>query len=218
MLIKWWMTKDPITIEEDTPLLEASRLMKEHNIRRLPVLKEGKLVGIVTDRDIKAAMPSKASVLDIHELYHLLSEIKIGDIMTPNPIVVHEEDTIECAAVIMLEKKISGLPVVDKKQNLVGIITEIDIFKALITISGAPLGGVQFAFVLDDYTDDLKKIKEIIRKEGGKIISLLTIFEQERRKVQVFMRVLNLSANVLKRLKYSLEKKFNLLYVVPAPA
>jgi acetoin utilization protein AcuB len=81
MLVKEWMTSDVIIIEEDTSVMKAFQIMKENNIRRLPVMRQGKLVGIVTDRDIKDASPSKATTLDIHELYYLLSELKVKDII-----------------------------------------------------------------------------------------------------------------------------------------
>ena len=82
MLIREWMTKDVITVTPDTSMLKASKLMKDHNIRRLPVLDGKHVVGIVSDRDIRAASPSKATTLDMHELYYLLSEVKVKDIMT----------------------------------------------------------------------------------------------------------------------------------------
>lgn len=214
MLVKWWMTTALITITEDTSLIKAIRLMKIHNIRRLPVLQDGHLVGIVTDRDLKEASPSKATSLEVHELYYLLSELKVKDIMTPDPVVVHPEDTIEKAAVIMLEKKISGLPVMDEHNNLVGIITETDIFKALVNITGAYLGGVQFAFDLPDKPGTVREVEEIIRKQRGQIVSILTSFDLAHKGYRrVFIRVINLSPEATNALKEELKSKFELLYV-----
>ena len=115
MLVKGWMTSDVITIDEDTSMMKASQIMKENNIRRLPVMHKGKLVGMVTDRDIKEASPSKATTLDVHELYYLLSELKVKDIMKKNLVTIGPEETVEKAAVKMLEHRISGLPVVNDK-------------------------------------------------------------------------------------------------------
>ena len=92
MLIREWMTKDVITVTPDTSMLKASKLMKDHNIRRLPVLDGKHVVGIVSDRDIRAASPSKATTLDMHELYYLLSEVKVKDIMTSDPVTVYDTD------------------------------------------------------------------------------------------------------------------------------
>lgn len=105
MLIREWMSKDVITVTPETSMFKASKLMKDHNIRRLPVVDGDKrLIGIVSDRDIKASSPSKATTLDMHELYYLLSEVKIKDIMTHRPITVLETETVDAAAVLMEEK------------------------------------------------------------------------------------------------------------------
>ncbi|MBA4395561.1 MAG: hypothetical protein C0407_18570, partial [Desulfobacca sp.] len=109
MLVKGWMTSDVITIDEDTSMMKASQIMKENNIRRLPVMHKGKLVGMITDRDIKEASPSKATTLDVHELYYLLSELKVKDIIKKNLFTIGPEETVEKAAVKMLEHRISGL-------------------------------------------------------------------------------------------------------------
>ena len=92
MLVKGWMTSDVLTIDEDTSMMKASEIMRENNIRRLPVMHKGKLVGIVTDRDIKEASPSKATTLDVHELYYLLSELKIKDIMSTHVFTISPEE------------------------------------------------------------------------------------------------------------------------------
>ena len=100
MLIREWMTKDVITVTPDTSMLKASKLMKDHNIRRLPVLDGKHVVGIVSDRDIRAASPSKATTLDMHELYYLLSEVKVKDIMTSDPVTVYDTDAVDAAALL----------------------------------------------------------------------------------------------------------------------
>ena len=94
-------------------MIKAIHLMKQHRFRRLPVVHQGQLVGLVTDRDLKEASPSKATTLDVHELYYLLAELQVKEIMTRNPFSVSQDDTVEHAAQLMLEHTISGLPVVD---------------------------------------------------------------------------------------------------------
>src|SRR4030042_1202248 len=126
MLVQDWMTKNPVAITDETSMMKAIHLMKERRFRRLPVLHQGKLVGMVTDRDLKEASPSKATTLDVHELYYLLAELQIKEIMSKNPLSVSPDDTVEHAAQLMLEKTISGLPVVDQGDKLVGIITQSD--------------------------------------------------------------------------------------------
>ncbi|MEJ2750334.1 MAG: CBS domain-containing protein [Anaerolineae bacterium] len=133
-LVKDWMSQDVITIEVDTCCLpKAHRLMTDNHIRRLPVVDEnGRLVGIVTRGDIRGAEPSQATSLSIWELNYLLANLKIADIMTPNPITVSEDSTIGEAADLMLEHKVSGLPVTNDAGQLVGIITESDIFRMVV--------------------------------------------------------------------------------------
>lgn len=131
-LVKDWMTRDVVTIPSEMTLPEAHRLMEEKKIRRLPVVNEGRLVGIVTRGDIRGAEPSGATSLSIWEVNYLLAKLKIGEIMTTHPISIAADETIGEAARLMLEKKISGLPVVDNADHLVGIITESDIFRLVV--------------------------------------------------------------------------------------
>lgn len=131
-LVKDWMTRNVVTITPDTTLPEAHRLMTEKRIRRLPVVKDGLLVGIVTLGDVRSAEPSGASSLSIWELNYLLSKLKIAEIMTHHLITISPNATIGQAAGLMLEHKVSGLPVVDYESGLVGIITESDIFRMVV--------------------------------------------------------------------------------------
>jgi acetoin utilization protein AcuB len=130
--VKDWMTPDPVTIDPHTTLPEANRLMKECNIRRLPVVEKGKLVGIITLSDIREASPSQATALSIYELNFLLARLTVGEIMTRDPVTVTPDTSIEAAARLMLEHKIGSLPVIDNAR-LLGIITESDIFRLLVT-------------------------------------------------------------------------------------
>ena len=113
MAVKHWMTNDVITVKADTSLLKCRNLMKEKNIRRVPVVDDDNhVIGIISDRDVKSASPSKATALEVHEMQYLLAEIKARDIMTPSPVTVKPDATVENAAVLMVDRKIGGLPVV----------------------------------------------------------------------------------------------------------
>ena len=131
-LVKDWMTRDVVTITPDTTLPEAHELMRESRIRRLPVLKDGRVVGIVTRGDVRGASPSQATSLSIWEVNYLLSRLKIKEIMTRDPLSISESATIGEAAKVMHDNSISGLPVVDDKGQLVGLITESDIFRLVV--------------------------------------------------------------------------------------
>ncbi len=131
-LVEDWMTRNVVTITSDTTLPEAHRLMTEDQIRRLPVMKNGRLVGIVTRGDVRGAEASEATSLSIWELHYLISKIKVKEIMTSDPITISQEATIGEAAQVMLDNKVSGLPVADRGGKLVGIITESDIFRIVV--------------------------------------------------------------------------------------
>lgn len=126
-----WMTPNPVTITPKTTLPEAHRLMKERKIRRLPVLEDGKLVGMVTLGDIREAEPSAATSLSVWELNYLLDTLTIDKIMRRNVLTVSPRTSIRDAAAMMLAHKISGLPVVEH-DRLIGVITESDIFRMLV--------------------------------------------------------------------------------------
>jgi acetoin utilization protein AcuB len=131
-LVRDWMTHMVITVTPETTLTDAERVMVTKTIRRLPVIEDGQLVGIVTYGDIRRALPSAATSLNIWELNYLLAKVKVSEIMTPNPITVSQNATIGEAAQLMLNNMISGLPVVDGQGDLVGIITESDIFRLVV--------------------------------------------------------------------------------------
>jgi acetoin utilization protein AcuB len=131
MLVRDIMTKSPIAVSPSTILPEAMRLMKQHGFRRLPVLKSRKLVGIVTDRDLKEAMPSDATSLSVWELNYLLSKLEVSEVMQSPVISATETMPVRDAAKLMLEKKIGGLPVMNKG-TLTGIITVTDLLRAFI--------------------------------------------------------------------------------------
>lgn len=194
MLVREWMTKEVLTITPDTSMMKASRLMKDNKVHRLPVLDDtGSVVGIVSDRDIKSASPSKATTLDMHELYYLLSELKVKDIMTKSPVCARENDSVEGVALVMMERRFGGMPVVDANGKLLGIITESDIFRVLVTITGVRSGGMQLAFELPNRRGTLRPILDALREHGGAVISVLTSQETDDapvRKVYIRLRPL----------------------------
>jgi len=214
MLVKGWMATDVITVDEDTSMMKASIIMKEKKIRCLPVVnRKGELVGIVSDRDLKDAAPSKATTLDVYELNYLLSSIKIKDLMTTNLAYVRPDETVEFAAILMLENKISSLPVINNKSELIGIVTQTDIFKVLINIAGVYTGGIQFAFSLEDRSGSIREAADTIRLYGGRIVSILSTRETaEEGRRNVYIRSSPLPEEKLRDLVKELEEKFVVLY------
>lgn len=141
--IKDWMTAEVITVEPDTSLIDADQIMREHGVRRLPVVKNGKVVGIVTKGDVREASPSDATILSIWEVNYLIAKLKVQRVMTKDVLTIKPEADIIDAAEIMLNKKVSGLPVVDDNNRLLGIVTESDIFRMLVKTRLETQPGVQ---------------------------------------------------------------------------
>lgn len=190
MLIQNWMTREVVTIAPETSMLKASKLMKERSVRRLPVVNaEGKVVGIISDRDVKEASPSKATSLDMYEIYYLLSELKVKDVMTPCPLTVAEDDLIEVAARIMEEKKVGGLPVVNKEGKLTGIITDSDVFKALLRFTGASLGGLLLAFERPDRSGELRPLLDTLYAHEASLINVLSTHETQNGLRRFYIRI-----------------------------
>lgn len=136
--VERWMTKTPITIEADATVIEAMHLMTERKIRRLPVMKKGKIAGILTEKMIKDFMPSKATTLDTWELHYLLSKTLVTKAMNPKPYMVTPDTNLTDAAELLRDKKLNGVLVVDEKKNLVGILTTTNALEALISICKDP--------------------------------------------------------------------------------
>jgi acetoin utilization protein AcuB len=208
------MNTDVITVREGTAMSKASIIMKEKNIRALPVVdKRGTLVGIVTDRDLKDASPSKATSLNVHELNYLISRINVRDIMSRDLVFVRPDETVEFAAILMLENKISSLPVINRREVLVGIITQTDIFRLLVKITGVYTGGVQFAFSLEDRPGSIREVADDLRAYGARIVSILSTTEEaEDGCHNVYVRIRPLPEQKTKTLLKLLESKFVVLY------
>jgi acetoin utilization protein AcuB len=129
--VRDWMTPNPVTVTADTPLLDAHQLMVERKIRRLPVMKDGRLVGIITLGDVRGAQPSEATSLSVWEINYLISKLTVERVMSHPPITIEADRPVREAARVMLENKIAGLPVMEGGR-LVGIITESDVFRMVV--------------------------------------------------------------------------------------
>ncbi len=215
MLVNNWMSQPVITVDVNDSMQTAMKLIKEHGIRMLPVLKNGKLKGIVTDRDLKRTSASDATTLEVHELLYLISTLKIEQIMTPNPITVCLDYTVEETAEVLLKHKISGVPVLDEKDNLVGVITQTDIFRVIISLTGIGQRGIQFGFLMEDRPDAIKEVIDIFEHFGGHIISLLTSYEKAPQGFRRgYIRLYGIDRNEVQALKNRLQEKVKLLYIV----
>lgn len=218
MQVQNWMSPDVVTVDETTPVIEVMKILEENNIRHVPVMSEGKLVGMITDQEIKEASPSKATTMKAQELYSFLATMKAKDVMQSNPVTIGPGQTMEVAAVKMIEYKVTGLPVVTEKGGLVGIISQGDVFRVLISITGIYQGSIQFAFNLEERAGSIKEVADVIRKEKGQIVSILSTSETADQGYRhVFIRIMGVPEPRLKTMIERFEKDFMLLYVIKDP-
>ena len=211
MLVKDWMTREVITVEEDVSIMKASKLMKDKGFQHLPVVRQGRLTGIVSDRDLKEAHPSKATTLDIHELYYLLDKLQVKKVMSKNPHTVSGNETTDKAAALMLKHDISALPVVDPNGDLQGIITKGDVFRAMVSVSGIYQAPLQLCVEIEDRPGSIRKVTDVIRAHGGRIVSMISTYEQAPQGFRhLYVRTKNVQDE--KALFSELEGKFKLIY------
>lgn len=178
MLVRNWMNPTVISTEAQASMEEALHLMKENQIKTLPVFDREALVGVVTDRDLKRASASDATLLEIHELLHLLTRIKVRDIMSRNPITVPDTFTVEEAAEVLRDHHISGAPVMDAKGRMVGMISQNDLFNALMSLTGVKRRGIHLALEVEDRPGSIKDLADIIRRYGGRMASILSSYDR----------------------------------------
>ncbi len=136
--VSQWMTRNPITIDEEASVIEAIHLMKEKNIRRVPVMRGDRFVGLVTDRMIKEYTPGKATALDTWEVHYLLAKTAVKDVMNAHPYTVTPETSLSDACKVVLDKKLYGLCVVDEQGDLVGLMSTSNLMRAVIDICNDP--------------------------------------------------------------------------------
>jgi len=215
MLVKYWMKKDSPCIDGSASMQDAMDLMKQKGVQTLPVLKNGKLVGVLTDRDVKRASASDATALEIRELLYLLSSIKVADIMTKNPVTVPPNYSLEEVASLMLKNNISGAPVVNDQGEVVGVIGQKEVFKALISVTGLEKRGVQFAFQVEDRPGSIKEVTDVIRGYGGRLVSILTSYERAPAGYRnLYVRAFQIDRDRMRDLVRDLREKAPVLYMV----
>ncbi|NLI13909.1 CBS domain-containing protein [Pelotomaculum propionicicum] len=187
MFVRNYMTKSPITISKKTPVFEALEIMKKYNIRHLPVVSEGKLDGVVTEKMLLTVSPSPATSLSIYELNYLLAKMTVEDAMVHKVIKVSPDTTIEEAALLMRENKIGSVPVVED-EKLVGIITVIDIFDALVKFFGYGKPGTRFVLEAKDEVELITEVSQVVKEFDVQIQSIVSMAKDNER-VEMMLRL-----------------------------
>lgn len=203
MDVKSYMSNELITIEPKTKILDALDLMKEHHIHRLPVLKNDKLVGLITEGVIERNTPSTMTSLDMHEVNYLLNKTNVEDIMERKVITIHQDALLEEAAIMMRKCNVGVLPVVEGDSHLIGIITEKDIFEAFVDVLGFYTPGIRVVInVPEDRRGVLEEVTDLFY-ETEISIQQIAVY----RKTNVIQVVIQLDSKDVDGVKRNLEEK-----------
>jgi acetoin utilization protein AcuB len=204
MLVRERMSTHPVTITADTPITEALRVMRQSQVRRLPVLDpDGQLAGIVSEKDLLYASPSPATSLSIYEMHYMLSRLLVSELMTADVITVSPDVPLEEAARIMADNKIGGLPVIEDNK-LVGIITETDIFKVFLEMLGARDHGLRLTVEIPEQKGEMARVTTAIARLGGNILALGSFLGDDPSTALVTVKVDEVSAQELEAAMHDL--------------
>ena len=192
------MAINPVSATPETTFSQAYKLMHNHNIRHLPIMEGGKLVGIVVEGDLLKAQPSSATTLSVYEISSLLDNLKLREIMSAPVFAVEENCPLEEAAAILIKEKITGLPVM-RGDELVGIITETDIFRSFVEVLGGNREGLTFSVRLEDKPGALAAVTEAVAKAGGNILSLVTFLPDQRGGGEIYIKQVGADRKLLEQ-------------------
>ena len=215
MLVKNWMSKPAITVNEDAMLVDALNLLRKHEIHTLPVMESARLVGIVTDQDLKnASVPDSTLSTSNNGVDHLVP-IAIGEIMTVSPVTISDCQTIEDTAELLLVHKISGLPVVNQAREVVGMITKSNLFRFILTTTGMGKDGIEFAVELIDRPGCTKEVTDMMRDYGGRVGTVFSTRERAKKGYRhAYIRIYDIDRPGLSRIKEVLTEKVKMLYII----
>lgn len=214
-MVKDWMSSAPITIDVKASLSEALATMERHHISLLPVLENDKLSGIVTDMDMKPFKTLCCSCSAAGGFAVILDRVRVEDVMSRTPVTIPSDYTMEEVADVLLKNEAYGVLVVDGNNQLVGVVTQRDINRVFISLTGLRKGGIAFGFLLEDSPGSIKDVTDILRSHGARIQSILTSYERTvkgYRNVQIRVRKLNRAS--LPRVLQELREKGRLLYKI----
>lgn len=188
MFVSDIMTKNPVTVSPDLMVDEAALIMNKNRFRRLPVVKDGNVVGFISDRDIMQVAPSPATTLSKYEVNSLLAKIKVKEIMSKKVYTIQANAPIEEAALMMCNNKIGGMPVISSTGAIVGIITETDVFKAVVDIMGLTKANTRLTIQGDDKVGVVQNVSAVFANMGINITSLVSTQTRKKGKFELVVR------------------------------
>jgi acetoin utilization protein AcuB len=201
------MSRPVISLSPETPINDALAMFKKEKIRRAPIMKDGRLVGIVSERDLLNASPSSATTLSVWEMNYLISKVTVKQVMSKKVITVDKETPIEEAARIMADKRIGGMPVMDG-DKVVGVITETDLFKVFLELMGARDKGIRVTATIDDKPGQLAKVTKAIAEAGGNFISFGFFSGDDASTKTLTFKVEGIKKDDVKKILTNVVKKF----------
>ena len=201
MFVSKSMTRKVVTIEKDANIFDAKTLMSQHRIRHLPVVESDKtLIGIITDRDLRSALPCELiKSPDIETEKDRLSRLTVGEVMTPDPITISPQYTIQDALLLIQEKRVGAFPVVDEAGRLTGIISVRDLLRAFVNVLGIGEPGTLVGILVEEKVGQLKKIVDAITEEKISFGSVLVARYWEKDKRAVFPYLLTNQVGAIKK-------------------
>jgi acetoin utilization protein AcuB len=211
MLIKERMSRPVISITPDMPINDVLAMFRREGIRRAPVIKDGKLVGIVSDRDLLYASPSNATMLSVWEMHYMISKITVKQVMTKKVLTVDEDTPLEEAARIMADNKIGGLPVMSSTGSgrVAGIITETDLFKVFLELMGARQKATRVTALISDNPNQLTKVTKAVVQQGGNFISFGIFPANDTNSNLITFKVKGLNGDEVKQALWKIVRKFS---------
>jgi acetoin utilization protein AcuB len=213
MLVREWMSTTVITVDPAASISEAIELLDRHHISMLPVVRVEKLVGIITNADLKpfhSTLPAGGFLGPV-----VLTRIRVEDIMCRAPVTVPVDFTVEETADVLLKNGCSGVAVVDEQNKIVGVMTQTDINRVLVSVTGLWRGGIVFGFLLEDTPGSIRELTDVLRSYGGRLASILSSYERSPKGYRrVHIRVRGLERTKLAQLEQELQAKAKLLYWV----
>jgi len=214
MLVKDWMTRIVIHVDIEDSVRTAVKMLIDHNIRSLPVMEKGKIIGIISSEDIKRALFSDSSYTTTFESGNSIDKLTIREVARENPAKVSAFCTIDEVADILLKTKLSCVLVIDENEEIAGIVTESDIYKVLVSLTGFNKREYDFGFQVADVPGSIKEITDIMRSHGGRIASILISYDQVPEGYRnVYIRAYQIQPDRLNQIKRELYQKTVILYL-----
>lgn len=215
MLVKDWMSTDVVTVNSGDTVQDAIEIFMRHNPSLLPVVKDGKVVGMITYRDLRRIGDAKSSWIDIRQIPMEVWRQGVETIMSRSVIAVPPDYTVEETSELLLERRIPGCPVLDHDGRVVGVITKKDLLKALTAASGLPGMGVLFGFVVEDREGCINDLLRVLRRHDARVVAIMSSYadapEGFRR---VYIRCFHIDCSKIEELRRELKETAKLLFIV----